>query len=74
MLSVTVITKHAVDADALSTAIFIKGKDFAVEMQKKYPDLRVLMFYIDPAQPDQIRTFSIGEWNDLKTPVLPSAK
>ena len=74
MLSVTVITKHAVDADALSTAIFIKGKDFAVEMQKKYPDLRVLMFYIDPARPGQVQTFSIGEWKDLKVPVLPSAK
>ena len=74
MLSVTVITKHAVDADALSTAIFIKGKDFAVEMKEKFPDLRVLMFYIDSARPGQVQTFSIGEWKDLKVPVLPSAK
>ena len=72
MLSVTVITKHAVDADALSTAIFIKGKDFAVQMKEKFPDLRVLMFYIDPARSEQIQTFSIGEWKDLKVPVLPA--
>ncbi len=71
MLSVTVITKHAVDADALSTAIFIKGKDFAVEMKEKFPDLRVLMFYINPARPGQVQTFSIGEWKDLKAPILP---
>ena len=72
MLSVTVITKHAVDADALSTAIFIKGRDFAVQMKEKFPDLRVLMFYIDPAHPEQVQTFSIGEWKDLKAPVLPA--
>ena len=34
----------------------------------------VLMFYIDPARPGQVQTFSIGEWKDLKVPVLPSAK
>lgn len=74
MLSVTVITKHAVDADALSTAIFIKGKDFAQKMKEKYPDLRVLMFYLDPAAPGQVRTFSIGDWKDLTVPALPAAK
>lgn len=71
MYSVTVITKHAVDADALSTAIFIKGKDFAAKMKKKYPDLRVLMFYRDPAEPDRIQTYSIGDWQDLTVPDLP---
>ncbi len=70
MLSVTVITKHAVDADALSTAIFIKGKDFAAQMKEKFPDLRVLMYYIDPADPEKIRSFSIGDWKDIQNPVL----
>ena len=75
MLSVTVVTKYAVDADVLSTAIFIKGKDFARKMKEKYPDLRVLMFYLEPGDTTRkVQVFSIGKWDDLTVPELPEQK
>lgn len=69
MLSVSVIAKRAVDADALSTAIFVKGPAFAEKMAKEFPGLRVLIFYRDAADPKIIKTFQIGEWDAVSVPV-----
>lgn len=61
-LSVTVITERAIDADALSTAIFAGGKDLALKLAKKFPDMRILIFERNPNTPSKIDSFEIGEW------------
>ncbi len=68
MLSVTVITKRAADADALSTAIFIRGREpgFLDRIRTHYPDMRMLMFFRN--QDGKICTESIGSWQDLEIP------
>ncbi|MBO4631847.1 MAG: FAD:protein FMN transferase [Lentisphaeria bacterium] len=43
VLSVTVVTPHGTDSDALSTAIFVRGEKFAEEVCRKLPDTGVLM-------------------------------
>lgn len=43
MLSVTVITPKAIWSDALSTAIFIKGEEFARKICMQYPSTYVLI-------------------------------
>lgn len=43
MLSVTVITPKAIWSDALSTAIFIKGEEFARKVCTQYPSTYVLI-------------------------------
>lgn len=67
MLSVSVITKHGIDADALSTAIFVGGRPVAEAAAKEYPGLRVLMFYVDPSA-KQVESWQIGEWEDVTIP------
>lgn len=70
VLSVTVITKRAVDADALSTAFFVRGRDtaFYQAMKKEFPDLRLLMYYRDPASPEKISFWSEGDWLEITVP------
>lgn len=41
MLSVTIVTPRGVDSDALSTAIFVKGEQFAEEICRKLPETGV---------------------------------
>ncbi len=65
MLSVTVITKSATVADALSTAIFIRGIELAEKIKKEYPDLRVLAFYYD--KEGKICSSQIGNWEEVRT-------
>ena len=70
MLSVTVVAKHGVDADALSTAIFVKGKAFAERMKKEMPEIKVLMYYSEPGNPEKIHSFTLGDgWEDVTIPV-----
>lgn len=47
MLAVTVVTPSATASDALSTGIFIKGKDFAQKVSKKIPGTSVLIIKTD---------------------------
>ena len=70
MLSVTVVAKHGIDADALSTAIFVKGKAFAEQMKKEMPEIKVLMYYSEPGNPEKIHSFTLGDgWEDVTIPV-----
>ena len=43
VLSATVVAPTAVQADWLSTAVFIGGEEFARRMVKKYPDIRIIL-------------------------------
>ena len=48
MLSVTVVTPRAVDSDALSTSIFIKGAKFAEKVMREYPRTNILIIKRNP--------------------------
>ena len=71
MLSVTVITKHGMDADALSTAIFVSGSALAEKLKEKYPDLRVLIFRTKPGDPSKVESFVLGGGFDYSLPEVP---
>ncbi len=47
VLSVTVVTKSAGDADIFSTATFIGGEEYAKKLVSLYPDLRIYAFTLD---------------------------
>lgn len=74
MLSVSVVTPRGVDSDALSTAIFLRGKEFALRMKKVFPSLRVLIFFRDPENPGKTGCFQIGSWENVEVPELPAEK
>lgn len=65
MLSVTVLTPSALDADILSTSVFIKGAELAERLCRELPGTQILI--ID--QPDQAtvpRVKSFGPvWNNI---------
>eukprot|EP00831_Metopus_contortus_P084193 TRINITY_DN9498_c0_g2_i1.p1 TRINITY_DN9498_c0_g2~~TRINITY_DN9498_c0_g2_i1.p1 ORF type:complete len:384 (-),score=85.71 TRINITY_DN9498_c0_g2_i1:257-1408(-) len=64
MLSVTVITDHAVDADFLSTSIFINGPEFAKEVCKRFHDTQVLIIRRDAeGSPEVIKIGKI--WGEI---------
>ena len=43
MLSVTVIGRDAAMCDALSTALFVMGRDKAIDYISRYPELNVVL-------------------------------
>ena len=45
--SVTVIGEDATMCDGLSTALFVKGKDKALEFQKKHPEYDLILVTTD---------------------------
>ena len=59
VLSVTIVTPGGTDSDALSTAIFVKGEEFAEEICRKLPGTGVLMVRSAPENPSgrNIRRF-----------------
>ena len=59
MLSVTVVTPRAVDSDALSTSIFIKGAKFAEKVMKQYPHTSILIIKRNPKS-GTVETRSFG--------------
>jgi thiamine biosynthesis lipoprotein len=58
MLSVTVVTPNATDADALSTSIFIKGASFAEKICEQIPGTAVLIINRDKDS-DKVKTVKI---------------
>lgn len=42
--STTVVTSHAADADALATALYVVGRERALEWCQRHPDVGLLMF------------------------------
>ena len=63
MLSVTVVTPNAIDSDALSTAIFIKGAKFAEKITKKINNTNVLIIYTEK-NTNKTKIIRIGNiWN-----------
>ncbi len=65
MIAVTVVTPRATDGDALSTAIFVKGEDFARKICQKIPKTYVLIIKPDPNDPAKPVFIKIGDiWKD----------
>ena len=63
MLSVTVVTPKAVDSDALSTSVFIKGANFAEKVVKRFPRTSILIIKREPGT-GAIQTKAFGNiWN-----------
>lgn len=60
MRSVSVVTPRGVDSDALSTAIFVKGEQFAAEVCRQVPAAGVLMVKEDPEEPAGRRILRYG--------------
>lgn len=67
MLSVTVITPLALDADALSTSVFINGESFAREICARYPATSILIIRHPSGKTDGTEIIKIGTtWGDIK--------
>lgn len=66
MLAVTVITPKAVDADYLSTSIFINGPEFAEKIRKDYPRTSFLIIRrnAETFTPEVIKIGSI--WSNIR--------
>lgn len=66
MLAVTVITPKAVEADYLSTSIFINGPDFAEKIRKNYSRTSFLIIRrnAETSAPEVIKIGSI--WSNIK--------
>ena len=60
MLSVSVLTANAGDADFLSTAIFIRGADFAESICNVNPDTGVFIVRRNPKDKSKTETIKIG--------------
>ena len=61
MLSVSILTSNAGDADFLSTAIFIRGVDFAKLICKANPDTGVFIVRRNPKDKSKTETVKIGK-------------
>jgi thiamine biosynthesis lipoprotein len=66
MLSATVVTPLAVNADMLSTSIFIKGPEFAKKVCANIPGTHVLIIRRKHDNPKELETIKIGNiWGEL---------
>lgn len=67
ILSVTVITPLALDADLLSTSVFINGESFAREICARYPATSILIIRHPPGKTEGTEIIKIGGvWGDIK--------
>ena len=67
MLAVTVVTPKAVDADYLSTSIFINGPEFAEKIRQNYSRTSFLIIRRNPETSTPEVTKIGGIWNNIKT-------
>ncbi len=72
MLSVTVVTSNAANADILSTAVFIRGVDFAKLICKANPDTGILIIKRNPGDKSKAEIIKIGKLLFQDTINLPS--
>ena len=69
MAAVTIVSPSALWADALSTAVFIKGKEFAEQIYKEFPDINILLVEGFHDKPESIHVTKIGDiWKDIQEP------
>ena len=69
MAASTIICKNATWADALSTSVFLKGRNFAEKLHQKYPDINILIVKGYESQPDTIKVFKFGKvWQQIEEP------
>lgn len=55
LLAATVLAPSAGQCDWMSTAIFVGGKGMALELQKKFADTRVILYWQDDNEPNGVR-------------------
>ncbi len=60
MLSVSIVTQNAEDADFLSTAVFINGIEFAKALCRANPDTGVFIVRRNPGDKSKTETIKIG--------------
>ena len=60
MLSVSVLTNNAGDSDFLSTAVFIRGVDFAKFLCRANPSIGVFIVRRDPKDKSKTETIKVG--------------
>ncbi|MDD2403648.1 MAG: FAD:protein FMN transferase [Victivallaceae bacterium] len=66
MLSVTVISNHAVDADLLSTAVFTGGVELAEKLYREFPDVQFLIMCRSTDHEDGFKIIKIGNaWDSV---------
>jgi thiamine biosynthesis lipoprotein len=70
MLGVTVVTPKAVCADALSTAVFIGGRELAERLCREIPGTQILIIRNEEGNPDSLLVEKVGEiWGDVQVSV-----
>lgn len=66
MLSVTVCTNLAVDADWLSTAVFVGGVELAQQLHQELADVQFLIMLRDATVPHGFKIIKIGDaWSSI---------
>ncbi len=66
MVSVTVISDSALCCDALSTSVFLNGKNFAEKINKKYPGIQFLIVKGYHDNSDSVEIYKIGKaWSEI---------
>jgi thiamine biosynthesis lipoprotein len=71
VLGVSVVTRDATDADALSTALLIEGASLAEPYCAAHPDTLVVL--VTEFEPEQVRTFGSYSGAELRTPSATTA-
>lgn len=65
-ISVTVFSKDAMLADALSTAALLMNPFDAIEMIKKFPDNEAIIYFFDENNnPTSLKTIGMKKWNSF---------
>jgi FAD:protein FMN transferase len=66
MAAVTIVAHFALTCDALSTAVFINGVNFANKIHKEFPNIDILIVKGYHDNPKSINTFKIGKiWKNI---------
>jgi FAD:protein FMN transferase len=67
MAAVTIIAPSALACDALSTAVFINGNEFAQEIHKKFPDIDIMTVKGYHKTPTAVKVIKLGKiWKNVR--------
>ncbi|MCP4180462.1 MAG: FAD:protein FMN transferase [bacterium] len=69
MAETTIVAPNALWTDALSTSVFICGKEFAEKIHKKFKDINILIVKGYHDKPDTIKIYKYGDiWESINLP------
>ncbi len=73
MLSLSIVTPRAVDADALATGLFVNGRDWAREFAEtsvaESNDVISLMMVVAGSRQDDVDVQTVGHWDWVDPPL-----